>query len=331
MGQQRLAGIGGSPERTADEGRRGGAVRGFQIRTEVEEQLAGGHLVLGGRPVQSRQLEVVPGIEVLALRVERPEALQVPGAGRRPEVAVQVRRRVLAPRGPRGRLEGLRRVAQREALAHRPLHQGEDGEARDDHRHQDSPDPVRDQAARPSALPEHHREVAAQEEEQRHAEAVDEGEERGHLLRAHLVGDHPGNEGQGEARVEHDAERHGEAPDGVEVMAPDRLGGSVRGRVGGRPLEGSAWSSTGRQAANGLNLRTNGAGVQGSNPTITLQIFEGPSQTGRRAHLARSFIARTTRASARRALSPQRKVIDRPSVKFEVGKIVKSRNHSWKL
>ena len=222
-----------------------------------------------------------------------PEALQVPGARRGPEVAVRVHRRVLALRGRRGQLERLRRVAQHEALAHRPVHRREDGEARDDHGQENPPDPVRDQAARSPALPEHHREVAAQEEEERHAEAMDEGEERRHPHRAHLVGDHPGNERQGEARVEHDAQGHGEAPDGVQVMAPDRRGeprwrARRRASEGRRPMEGSAWSRSGRLATSRLHPRTERAGVQGSNPTITRDASKRPSQAAPGAHLARS-------------------------------------------
>ena len=77
--------------------------------------------------------------------------------------------------------------------------------------------------------PEHGGEEAAEEEEERHAEAMDGFEEQMESGAGVGVLDGPWTAGEGEGRVESDAEEHGDGAQGIEVVA---AGGEGRRRHG---------------------------------------------------------------------------------------------------
>ncbi len=98
---------------------------------------------------------------------------------------------------------------------------------------------VQEQFAEASPLPQHGGEVAADQEKEGHAEAVDGVVDR--LVEFVLVQVLDGPVGvleKGEEAVHHDAQEHGGGPQGIEVVV---AGGAAHG---GNPLPG--WSRTTR-------------------------------------------------------------------------------------
>jgi hypothetical protein len=89
-------------------------------------------------------------------------------------------------------------------------------------RHDDSREPLLEQAAEAPLAVDEHREVAAQQEEERHAETVDDEEHQWqHAARPRVVHG-PWGRIEGQARMHGDSERHREPAEGVEVVAAIR-------------------------------------------------------------------------------------------------------------
>jgi hypothetical protein len=80
-------------------------------------------------------------------------------------------------------------------------------------------EPLLEQAREASATMDQHREVATQQKEERHAEAVDDEEQQRQQAARPRVVHRPWGLAEGQARVHGDAERHRESTEGVEVGA----------------------------------------------------------------------------------------------------------------
>ena len=94
-----------------------------------------------------------------------------------------------------------------------------------DHQWQEDPyEPLLEEALEPAAAVDKHREIAAEQEEERHPEAVHRHQEERQQIAALRVVDGPGKREEAERGVERDPQQHGEATQGVEIGASLRHG-----------------------------------------------------------------------------------------------------------
>ena len=89
-----------------------------------------------------------------------------------------------------------------------------------DHKWQEDPHgPLLEQAPEPAAAVDEHREIAAEQKEERHPEAVHRHQEERQQIAALRVVDGPGKREETERGMERDPQQHGEAAQGVEIGA----------------------------------------------------------------------------------------------------------------
>ena len=102
----------------------------------------------------------------------------------------------------------------------------------DHQRHEDPGEPLLEQALEPAAAVDEHREIAAEQEKERHPEAVHRQKEERQQIAALRVVNRPGKCEKAQRSVQRDPQQHGEAAKGVEIGAALRHEAIPRSAVG---------------------------------------------------------------------------------------------------
>lgn len=103
-------------------------------------------------------------------------------------------------------------------------HRRDDRDHADEEGQRDPLPAVPEEAGDAAALEQHRAEEPAHDEEERQPEAVQHLDERPDRGRRFVVHRDPGDRGEGESRVQRDAEQHGGCPERVEVVTPGSSG-----------------------------------------------------------------------------------------------------------
>jgi len=103
-----------------------------------------------------------------------------------------------------------------------------DREGGDDQRQENPREPLLEQARQPAAAEDEHREIAAQQEEEWHPEAMHGPDDQDQQVAPLGVAHGPGKRHEAQRRMQGDAQQHGEAPQGIEIDAPRCDGGCMR-------------------------------------------------------------------------------------------------------